>query len=262
MSDDHGRGRPLEGHVALITGAASGIGRAAVERFVADGARVVAMDLDARGLTGFAEHGPAVLTHAGDASSETDVRAAAGVATQQFGSLDSIFANAGISGSGAPLTQTTVDELVRVLRVNVGGAMVAAKVAADLMQGGAVTFTASVAGLKASAGSVAYSASKAGVISMAQTCATALAGTGIRVNALCPGLTRTGMTEGVFRAAEERGTTDRLGQLNPSGRAADPSEVAALAAFLAGPDATYINGQAIAIDGGLSATLPSTRWRR
>lgn len=252
--------RALAGHAAIITGAASGIGRAAVERFLADGAAVVAVDLDVTSLTALSND--SLLVVAGDASDEADVRCAADLAVERFGRLDSIFANAGVAGSGAPLVETTVDELMRVLRINAGGALVAAKVAEQLMSQGAVTFTASVAGLRASAGSVAYSASKAAVISLAQTCASALAGSGLRVNALCPGLTRTGMTEGVFRSAEQHGTTDRLGQLNPLGRAADPVEIAAVAAFLAGPDASYVNGQAISVDGGLSATLPFARWRR
>jgi NAD(P)-dependent dehydrogenase (short-subunit alcohol dehydrogenase family) len=101
-----------------------------------------------------------------------------------------------------------------------------------------------------------YSASKAGVISLVQTAANQLSGTGVRVNAICPGLTETGMTKPMFDAARERGSERKLGQLNPLKRAAAPDEAAALALFLASDDASYVNGQSIAVDGGLSSSHP------
>ena len=259
------QGLQMEGHVALITGAASGIGRAAVEAFLAAGASVVAGDLDGDLLNTMASPwgSDRLAVIAGDMSDGAVVDHAVTTGVRTFGRLDSIFANAGISGSGKAMKDLDVDELMRVLRVNVGAGLLAVQAAGRVMsEGGAVTVTSSVAGLRASAGSVAYSASKAALISLAQTSAIALAGQGVRVNAICPGLTRTGMTEAVFVGAEASGTTDRIGQLNPLGRAADPSEIAALAIFLASDMASYINGQAIAVDGGLSASLPFTKWRR
>ena len=101
-----------------------------------------------------------------------------------------------------------------------------------------------------------YSASKAGVISIAQTGANQLAGSGIRVNAICPGLTETGMTQPVFDSARAKGKQDRIGQLNPLRRAAGPQEIAEVALFLASDAASYVNGQAIAVDGGLSSSHP------
>jgi NAD(P)-dependent dehydrogenase (short-subunit alcohol dehydrogenase family) len=121
---------------------------------------------------------------------------------------------------------------------------------------GSIVCTASVAGLRSGAGGMPYSASKAGVISLVQTAANQLAGTGVRVNAICPGLTETGMTKPMFDAARERGSERKLGQLNPLRRAAAPDEAAALALFLASDDASYVNGQSIAVDGGLSSSHP------
>jgi NAD(P)-dependent dehydrogenase (short-subunit alcohol dehydrogenase family) len=157
------------------------------------------------------------------------------------------------------LFDLTVEDWQRTLRVNLIGPFLAVKyVAPHLIEqgGGSIVCTASVAGLRANAGGVDYSASKAGVISLAQTCANALYGTGVRVNAICPGLIETGMTAPLFERARERGTDDRIGQLNPTRRNGEPSEIAALACFLLSDASSYINGQAIAADGGLSSTHP------
>jgi NAD(P)-dependent dehydrogenase (short-subunit alcohol dehydrogenase family) len=122
--------------------------------------------------------------------------------------------------------------------------------------GGSIIATASVAGLRSNAGSTVYSASKAAVVSMARTMAFEMAGTGIRVNALCPGLIETGMTAPVFEMARARGTQKRIGQLNPLKRGGHADEIARVALFLASDEASYVNGQAWAIDGGLSAGHP------
>ncbi len=125
--------------------------------------------------------------------------------------------------------------------------------------GGQAESMSADAGLEA--GGHPYSASKAGVISLVQTSANSLAGTGVRVNAICPGLIETGMTRPTFEYARSRGTADRLGQLNPLLRYGLPAEIANMALFLASDDASYVNGQAIAVDGGLSSTLPFKRRR-
>jgi NAD(P)-dependent dehydrogenase (short-subunit alcohol dehydrogenase family) len=126
---------------------------------------------------------------------------------------------------------------------------------------GSIICTASVAGLRSGAGPAPYSASKAGVISLVQTSANFLTGTGVRVNAICPGLIETGMTKPIFDYARARGSEDRIGQLNPLKRYGQPDEIAHMALFLASDDASYVNGQAIAVDGGLSSSLPVTgRW--
>lgn len=121
---------------------------------------------------------------------------------------------------------------------------------------GSIIATASVAGLRSNAGGSDYSASKAAVINLVQTAAYQLTGTGIRVNAVLPGLIETGMTEPVFAAARRRGTEGRIGQLNPLGRGGVADEVARVVGFLGGEGASYVNGQGWVVDGGLSAGLP------
>lgn len=121
---------------------------------------------------------------------------------------------------------------------------------------GSIIGTASVAGIRSNAGSTDYSASKAGVISIAQTVAYQLAGTGIRINAICPGMIETGMTAPVFEAARKKGTERKIGQLNPLRRGAHADEVARVALFLGSDESSYVNGQAWAVDGGLSAGHP------
>ena len=110
--------------------------------------------------------------------------------------------------------------------------------------------------MRANAGGVDYSASKAGVISIVQTTAYQLYGTGVRINAICPGLIETGMTKPVFDSAKERGREDRIGQINPSKRYGNPEEIGEAACFLLSDKASYINGQALPVDGDLSASHP------
>lgn len=121
---------------------------------------------------------------------------------------------------------------------------------------GSIVATASVAGLRSNAGSSDYSASKSGVISLAQTLSYQLAGTGIRINAICPGVIETGMTAAMYEAARARGTQQKIGQLNPLRRGAHADEVARVALFLGSDESSYVNGQAWAVDGGLSAGHP------
>jgi NAD(P)-dependent dehydrogenase (short-subunit alcohol dehydrogenase family) len=121
---------------------------------------------------------------------------------------------------------------------------------------GSIIGTASVAGLRSNAGSSDYSASKAGVVSLAQTLAFQLAGTGIRANAICPGVIETGMTAIMYEAARKRGTEKKIGQLSPLGRGAHADEVARVALFLGSDESSYVTGQAWAVDGGLSAGHP------
>ena len=257
------RAQRLAGKRAVITGAASGIGRAAVLRFAAEGARVLASDVAADGLAETARlaagAGADVATRVADAGDEADVAALISEVETAFGGLDAVFANAGIGGAMTPVWDLTGEDWQNVLRVNLVGPFLALKHAIGPMKragGGSFVATASVAGLRSGAGPTPYSASKAGVISLIQTSAFQLAGSGIRANAVCPGLIETGMTQPLFDAARAAGKGDRIGQLNPLQRAGDPSEIAAVVAFLASDDASYVNGQAIAVCGGLSASHP------
>ncbi|MGB8843269.1 MAG: SDR family NAD(P)-dependent oxidoreductase, partial [Aliidongia sp.] len=211
-----------------------------------------------------AEGGRAVAL-AADAGSEADVQGFVERAIAEFGGLDVIYANAGISGGLVPLFEQSVEHWQEVLRINLIGPFLAIKHAGPhlVSQGhGSIICTASVAGLRANAGGNPYSASKAGVISLVQTSANALGGTGVRVNAICPGLIETGMTQPIFDRARAHGSEGRIGQLNPLNRAGAPREIAAMALFLASDEASYVNGQAFAVDGGLSSTHPFARPRR
>ena len=251
----------FKGAVAVITGAASGIGRAMALRFAQEAATVVVVDLS-EAVRDTADTvvraGGRAEALVGDAASAEIVDAAVTVA-ERFGGLDIALANAGVSGGLTSLAELGVEEWEHVLRVNLIGTFLLVQRAAAAMvpRGrGSIVCTASVAGLRSGAGGMPYSASKAGVISLVQTAANQLAGTGVRVNAICPGLTETGMTEAMFVRARARGSEKKLGQLNPLRRAADPGEAAAVALFLASDDASYVNGQAIAVDGGLSSSHP------
>jgi NAD(P)-dependent dehydrogenase (short-subunit alcohol dehydrogenase family) len=259
----------LRGKRAIVTGAGSGIGRASARLFAAEGASVLVVDKTASAVGETAaqitaEGGKAIAVSA-DAGAESDVRAFIGKAVAELGGLDVLYANAGISGGLIPLFEQTVELWQEILRVNLIGCFLAIKYGAMHMQKqgkGSIICTASVAGLRANAGGNPYSASKAGVISLVQTSANALTGSGIRVNAICPGLIETGMTRPLFEAARARGTEGKIGQLNPLERAGRPEEIAAMALFLASDEASYVNGQAFAVDGGLSSTHPFARQRR
>lgn len=254
----------------IVTGAGSGIGRAASLLFAAEGGRVIVAD-----KTDGADETVRLIAEAGgtakairmDAGSEADVIATIDLAVADYGGLDILFANAGISGGMANIFDTTPELIAEVLRVNLIGPLLAIKHGAPRIaeraketgRGGAIVLTASVAGIRSGAGSPAYSASKAGVINLAAVAAQQLSGSNVRVNALCPGLTETGMTKPTFDYAREAGKMERVGRLNPLRRGAQAEELARAALFLASDDASYVNGQALAVDGGLSSSHPVTR---
>ncbi|MGC3983289.1 MAG: SDR family oxidoreductase [Pseudorhodoferax sp.] len=256
----------LNGKVAIITGAGSGIGRAAALLFAAEGARLVLGDRSeavhdtARAV---AAAGGQALALQGDAGLEADVQQLVATALRAHGQLDVAFANAGVSGGAAGIFDLTPEQWTELLRVNLIGPWLMVKHAgramADAGRGGAIVCTASVAGIRSGAGGPAYSASKAGVINLAMVAAQQLCESNVRVNAICPGLTETGMTRRTFDYAKEKGVTHKLGRLNPLRRAAQPEELAQVALFLASDESSYVNGQAIAVDGGLSSSHPVTR---
>ena len=252
----------FENRSVIVTGAGSGIGRAAAIAFAREGARVVCADITAAVEDTAATIGSAARAIRMDAGSEEDVVRTIALALDAHGGLDVMFANAGISGGMANIFDTDVALITEVLRVNLIGPFIAIKHAAPEIAkrgGGAIVLTASVAGIRSGAGSPAYSASKAGVINLAQVAAQQLSGSNVRVNAICPGLTETGMTKPVFDYARDAGKIDRVGRLNPLRRGAQPEELAEAALFLASDAASYVNGQALAVDGGLSSSHPVTR---
>lgn len=163
------------------------------------------------------------------------------------------------SPAASPASSSRGADWQEVLRVNLVGPFLAIKHAAPHMRargGGSVICTASVAGLRSGAGGPAYSASKAGLINLVKVAATQLAGSNVRVNAICPGLIETGMTREIYEMARSSGKGQRIGRLNPLKRGGEPEEIASVALFLASDAASYVNGQAITVDGGLSASHP------
>jgi NAD(P)-dependent dehydrogenase (short-subunit alcohol dehydrogenase family) len=256
----------LAGKVAIITGAGSGIGRASALRFAAEGAKLVigdkteavfetAKQVEAAGGT--------VTALQIDAGVETDVAKLVATAKSNYGGVDVAFANAGIIGDMGGIFEIDPATMAETFRVNVIGPALmvkhAGKAMVDQGRGGAIVLTASVAGLNSGAGPLTYSASKAGVINLAKTAAQQLTTSGVRVNAICPGLTETGMTKPTFDYARSKDVMHKVGQLNPLKRAAQPDELANVALFLASDQASYVNGQAIAVDGGLTSSHPVTR---
>ncbi|KAH9002073.1 sex determination protein tasselseed-2 [Lactarius hatsudake] len=265
----------LSGKVAVITGVGSlkGIGRAAALLFAHEGARhLYLLDFAGDNLPNLKstieERYPDVKTTVIQADAADD-KAISGVCQQALseeGRLDIFFANAGIA-TGRTLEETPGEVFTNTMRVNALSCYLAVKHASAAMKqtneargkplsGGSIILTASVAGIRSGAGSTDYSASKAAVISIAQSAAWQLQRTDIRVNALCPGLIETGMTSPLFDHARKRGTGDKIGQLNPMGRYGVAEEIANAVLFLSSDDSSYVNGQALAVDGGLTASLP------
>ncbi|KQW70875.1 oxidoreductase [Phenylobacterium sp. Root77] len=258
----------LSGKSAVITGAGSGIGRAASLLFAAEGASLVIADkTDGAVETArlVSEAGGKAIALTGDAGDEAFVESLVAKAVADYGGLDVAWANAGISGGWTGFDEQDGAFWAEILRVNLIGAFLLVKHASRVMipkEKGSIICTASVAGIRSGAGGSPYSASKAGVINLAQTSANEFYGTGVRVNAICPGLIETGMTQAIFDGARARGNEDKIGQLNPMTRGGVPIEIANAALFLASDESSYVNGQAIVVDGGLSSSHPVVRRKK
>lgn len=254
-----------KGQVAILTGcnSPSGIGAATARRLAGHCRAIYVCDVHADHLGALVqelEDGGKVAVHVRvfDAADSQAVRSVVQDAVQRYGRLDIFFANAGIVDH-ALLHDLDEEEFMQTMRVNTLSVFTAIKHASHAMKArgtGCIIATASVAGLRSGAGGVAYSASKAAVINLCKTSAWQLGGTGIRVNAVCPGLIQTGMTEATFELARQRNTAHKIGQLNPLRRPGQAEEVAAVVEFLAGEGGRYVNAQEITVDGGLSGSLP------
>ena len=248
----------------IVTGAAGGIGKEAVERFAREGAKIVAVDLkqspldDALAIAKSAG-GEAIAVDA-DVSNESDVQRYVDEAVSRFGGVDVLFNNAGIEGAVVPLDQYPIDMFEKVLAVNVTGVFLGMKHVIPAFRargGGCIVNTASVAGLRGNAIIPAYVASKHAVVGLTTSAAATYGKEGIRVNAICPSPIDTRM----MRALEEGISSDDPGTVKqmmeasiPAGRYGTPAEVASLVAFLCSDEAGFINGGIYTIDGGMTAT--------
>ncbi|HVM10259.1 MAG TPA: SDR family oxidoreductase [Acidimicrobiales bacterium] len=267
-------GGTFEGRVAVVTGGASGIGRATVLRLLDDGASVVSADFNAASGEALVEE--VASSGSGtekrlrfvrsDVSVEADVEAAVATAVDEFGRLDIMVNNAGVGGAFGPVENIEVDDWDWTFGVLVRGVFLGVKHASRVFKrqgdGGAIVNTASVAGLRAGAGPLAYSTAKAGVINLTRAAALELAEARIRVNAVCPG----GINTPLLNYGNPDAVGQFLDQLQPWPEHGRPEDVAAAICFLASDDARFITGEALVVDGGLTisggTSLPGARGGR
>lgn len=253
----------MDGRVALVTGAASGIGLAVAEALAKEGASVALVSLPGDDLESAAEkcakHGGRVLTIRADVSDPNAVRHAFEMAETEFGPVNAVHNNAGIS-IFAPLTDTSDLMWVKQLETNLSGNFYVLREAARTMKqrsGGAIVNTSSELALKGEAGYVAYTATKGGILAMTRSAAAELAIWGIRVNSVCPGTTRTPLF-----LAEFDGAADPEAELTETrasvalARFADPAEIADAVVFLLSEKASYITGTQLVVDGGRTGCFP------
>src|SRR5262245_36754557 len=246
----------LDRKVAIVTGAASGIGAHCALRFAQEGARVVGLDMqkpvDATWAAVEGSAPDALFVDGVDVRDESRVQAAVKAATARFGRLDVLVNAAGVEGVG-PAHELTQESWDRTVDINLKGSFLVAKHVLPTMlaqRSGSVIHVASVEGLEGMAGSMAYNASKGGVVLMTKSMALDYGPAGIRVNCLCPGLILTPLTEMVQQA---KPVLDQMVSWHALGRAGRPEEVAAAALFLASDDASFVTGHALVVDGGWTA---------
>jgi NAD(P)-dependent dehydrogenase (short-subunit alcohol dehydrogenase family) len=241
----------------LVTGAGSGIGRAAAQLFANEGGRVAVVDQDENEaqatVTSIRQAGGEALAIGADVSREADCRGMVERALAAYGRLHVAFNNAGIGASGFAVADEEEVTWSRVINVNLKGIFLAMKYEIPAMVsagGGAIVNTASVAGLVGERGIGAYAASKHGVVGLTRTAALDYIGQGVRINAVCPGATRTRILANWFQDPK---VESFILSRHPIGRIAEPEEIARAVLFLASDDASFIVGQALAVDGGLTA---------
>lgn len=260
MSERH-RGL-LEGRVAIVTGAGSGIGAASARRFAAEGAAVLVVDIrGARAnqtVTSIIDDGGHAYALEADVAEVAQVEAMVAEAVSQFGGLDVLFNNAGTLRPGTAV-ELSVDDWDRVMAINVRSVFLGAKFAVPAMEergGGSIINTASVSGLHGDGGAVCYAASKAAVINLTRALSTDHAPAGIRVNAICPGTIE---TPPVMHMMAEPETHQRNLDAHTMGRLGQPEEIAAAALWLASDESSFVTGEHLVVDGGLRAQSPLGR---
>ncbi|MBB3236232.1 SDR family NAD(P)-dependent oxidoreductase [Phyllobacterium endophyticum] len=244
----------FEGKVVIVTGAGSGMGEATARRFSREGASVVLADYDRDSVERVASELPAdrTMVQVVDVSSSGPVNAMVEATVSRFGKLDVIVNNAGVHESGEP-EEITDERWRKVMSVDADGVFFGCRAAIPHLEktGGSIINTASVSGTGGDWGMSPYNAAKGAVVNLTRALALDLGKKGIRVNSVCPSLTRTAMTEDML---EDGQLVARFKQRIPLGRVCEPDEVAAVIAFLASDDASFITGANIPVDGGVSAS--------